>query len=74
MHDLPVEEGVVLLQGGHGRLSGDVAVGSIGRSVLASAWTSLTAGVHLEGNSVMLKQRNRGANNSPRYFRTTFTQ
>ena len=75
MHDLPVEESVVLLQGGHGRLGGDVAVGSIGRrSLLAPSWTSVTAGVHLQRNSRILKRRNRGGNNSPRYFRPTFTQ
>ena len=61
MHDLPVEESVVLLQGGHGGLGGDVAVGSIGRrSLLAPAWTSLTAGVHLQRKRRILKQRNRG--------------
>ena len=77
MHDLSVEESVVLLQGSHGRLGGDVAVGPRGgaRPLLAPAWTSLTAGVHLQGNSGMLKQRNRGENtehNSPRYFRNNF--
>ena len=65
MHDLPVEEGVVLLQGGHGGLRGDVAVGSIGRPVLAPSWTSLTSGVHLQGNSWTLKQRNRGGTIPP---------
>ena len=68
MHDLSVEESVVLLQGSHGRLGGDVAVGPRGgaRPLLAPAWTSLTAGVHLQGNSGRLKLRNRGENNSPR--------
>ena len=69
MHDLSVEESVVLLQGGHGGLGGDVAVAAIGRSLLGPAWTIFTAGVHLGRNSWILKQSNRGANNSPRYFR-----
>ena len=61
MHDLPVEEGVVLLQGGHGRLSGDVAVstiGTIGRSLRGPARSAFTAGVHLQRNSWMLKLSN----------------
>ena len=74
MHDLSVEESVVLLQGGHGGLGGDVAVGSIGRrSLLAPAWTSLTAGVHLQRNSRILKRRNRGGNKFPQVFPDNFS-
>ena len=58
VHDLPVEERVVLLQSGHGRLRGDVAVGPIGRSLLGPVRTTFTAGVHLQRNSWMLKQSN----------------
>ena len=51
VHDLPVEESVVLLQRGHGRLSGD-AVSAVSGSVLTSQASvgRRTSGVHLEKN------------------------
>ena len=65
MHDLSVEESVVLLQGGHGRLGGDVGVGSIGLTLPVPPWTSLTTRVHLQRRSWRLKQRNRGGTIPP---------